>query len=369
MDSTSANDRSSTTERRKVLVLASLTDATGNAVTAQRLVRMLNSLGFSAVAHDANLVKSVEDIQRLQCDAAIGIHGYRAGKWLVDAGVPYIIVLGGTDVNVYLEDSSTDTERKATIYRVLTHAKAIVSFNDILKQRLLTNIPDAQQLPPIIKIPQAVELENIDTRGPSLREMLQMEKETFVVLHPAGLRAVKDPSHVLDSFQRWASSHNDVALVLVGPILDEQVFRAVADKIGSGTFQKGVVRGGKGNCFYHTPVERSGLLKYISESNVVINTSKEEGMANTILEAMASGKPVIARANSGNKTIIKDRDTGWLYETPEEFIEVLDGLYSRNIDSESVCANAKSYIREVHSFDGESTAWADILLRAFHSDT
>ena len=32
---------------------------------------------------------------------AIGVHLYRAGRLLVEGGVPYIMILGGTDINEY----------------------------------------------------------------------------------------------------------------------------------------------------------------------------------------------------------------------------------------------------------------------------
>jgi hypothetical protein len=80
---------------------------------------------------------------------------------------------------------------------------------------------------------------------------------------------------------------------------------------------------------------------------------------------MACEKPVIARANTGNKTLIQDRYNGWLYETPNDFIELLEGMYSGSIRVETVCANAKKYTDEVHSFSAESSRWAHTVRKAF----
>lgn len=79
----------------RVLLLANLTYGTGNAITTARYARFLENSGLEVVTKDAEKVTSQETIQNLNCDAAIGIHAYRAGKWLFCSNVPYIIVIGG----------------------------------------------------------------------------------------------------------------------------------------------------------------------------------------------------------------------------------------------------------------------------------
>jgi glycosyltransferase involved in cell wall biosynthesis len=45
---------------------------------------------------------------------------------------------------------------------------------------------------------------------------------------------------------------------------------------------------------------------------VYVNSSTFEGMSNTILEAMASGRPVVATAVGGNPELVRDGVSGYL---------------------------------------------------------
>ena len=72
--------------------------------------------------------------------------------------------------------------------------------------------------------------------------------------------------------------------------------------------------------------------------DVVINTSISEGFAAIVfdslvcemqvLEAWSAKKVLIARSNSGNCAVIRNGVSGLLYETPEEFIQLLDHVLS-----------------------------------------
>lgn len=57
---------------------------------------------------------------------------------------------------------------------------------------------------------------------------------------------------------------------------------------------------------------RSDIRDVLALTAVYVNSSLFEGMSNTILEAMASGKPVVASAVGGNMELIEDGRTGYL---------------------------------------------------------
>lgn len=56
---------------------------------------------------------------------------------------------------------------------------------------------------------------------------------------------------------------------------------------------------------YHPAVERDVLLAAMVESRALLNSSTSEGMCNSLLEGMACGTPVVARAVPGNLEVIK----------------------------------------------------------------
>lgn len=70
-------------------------------------------------------------------------------------------------------------------------------------------------------------------------------------------------------------------------------------------------------------------MNALLDVDVVINTSSSEGFPAVVIEAWSAGRVVIARKNSGCQAIIHHGENGLLFETPEEFIELLDRVRSQ----------------------------------------
>jgi glycosyltransferase involved in cell wall biosynthesis len=63
------------------------------------------------------------------------------------------------------------------------------------------------------------------------------------------------------------------------------------------------------------------------DADVVLNCSLSEGgMANSVLEALALGRAVLASNIEGNRSLIEDGVTGLLFDTPEEFTRKAERL-------------------------------------------
>jgi glycosyltransferase involved in cell wall biosynthesis len=62
-------------------------------------------------------------------------------------------------------------------------------------------------------------------------------------------------------------------------------------------------------------------------ADVVLNCSLSEGgMANSVLEALALGRAVLASDVPGNRSLVEDGVTGLLFGTPEELTAKADRL-------------------------------------------
>src|SRR6185295_9241732 len=57
---------------------------------------------------------------------------------------------------------------------------------------------------------------------------------------------------------------------------------------------------------------RHDIPRLLRICDVYVNSSRFEGMSNTILEAMAAGRPVVATAVGGNPELVEDGVTGFL---------------------------------------------------------
>lgn len=72
---------------------------------------------------------------------------------------------------------------------------------------------------------------------------------------------------------------------------------------------------------------REGLLKCYKQANLFLFPSRHEGMPNAMLEAMASGLPVIASCIAGNEELVVDGETGYL--VPSEDVESLQAALKK----------------------------------------
>ncbi|MBI1796797.1 MAG: glycosyltransferase [Candidatus Eisenbacteria bacterium] len=72
--------------------------------------------------------------------------------------------------------------------------------------------------------------------------------------------------------------------------------------------------------------ERRDVADLLSTMDVFVLSSREEGIANALLEAMAAGRAVVATAVGGTPEVMAGGETGWLVPpgSPERLAEAID---------------------------------------------
>lgn len=114
---------------------------------------------------------------------------------------------------------------------------------------------------------------------------------------------VKDPVNLAQAFVRLVRRRPDIAprlrLVMLG---DGSLHEAVHDVLRDG--------GVAGQCWL--PGARNDVPALLKAMDVFVLPSRNEGISNTILEAMASGLPVLATGVGGNCELVADGDSGLL---------------------------------------------------------
>ncbi len=280
----------------------------GNAVTVNRIARGLRERGVelsvwdSSVTAEAQIEKEVEASRPTLIHA---FHAFRVGPLALRIArkleVPLVVTITGTDGNHDL----FDPERAQTVRRVLEGASTVTVFHDSMRTRIARALPDLEAK--IAVIPQSVRLEE----GPPypLAERLGLPPNAAVFLFPAGIRMVKNPLFPLVPFDRLAPRFSYLRLVYAGPILDpiegERLLAALAERPWAA---------------YLGPVPHHQMASLFAASDAVLNCSLSEGgMANSVLEALACGRPVLASDIEGNRSLVEDGVTGFLFNGPEEF--------------------------------------------------
>ena len=94
------------------------------------------------------------------------------------------------------------------------------------------------------------------------------------------------------------------------------------------------------------------------QASAVLNTSiSEGGMANSLLEAMACSRPVLAAAIDGNRSLVTDSVTGLLYLDSNEFHTKARQLATDPVLRKQLASMALRMIVERHSPECEATEY------------
>lgn len=327
-----------------VLVLAALTEATGNAVTARRIADHLATRHrvILADANDASVasLRALADAERI--DAAIGVHALLAGPFLRRLGLPYALVFGGTDLYEPVHEL-----QRGQMDRAVAGAARLVAFSPENTARAEWMWPTHADR--ITRIPQAVEVPPPDPSF-SLRRELGLDARDVLVVLPTGIRRVKDPLYAVDAFYRWHRIDPRVHLALAGAVLEPDYAEGALTILAE---RPGVT--------FLPALPRPQMLAAIAEADVVLNTSLSEGMCGVILEAMELGTPVVARRNAGNESLVVHGHTGLLYDSPDELVHWVRALLSSPPLRRRIVRTAREVVRDRHGMARERNAYLEIV--------
>ena len=157
------------------------------------------------------------------------------------------------------------------------------------------------------------------------------------------LRPVKDPLTLLRGMRIVMRERDDVDLYVVG------------DGILRPQLERFCIRNNLHNIFFFGELPHERALELVSSSDILLSTSKEEGLPTVIVEAMALGKCVIATAVGGVPEILKDGKNGVLVPTsaPDKIAQAVIELLN---DSEMRRGLSKAAVKDIEGFSWDKIA-------------
>ncbi len=319
----------------------------GNAVTVRRIEKNLASKGCEVKVFPLDTITAEDTLKGVKCFDADIIHAFHGhiggriarliGKTL---GKPYIITLTGTDVYEALQDS-----RREDMVSSMKNAAAVVAFHKSIECRLVEDLPGLSGKTFVIA--QGVE---IPVCNHFHHSEFRPSEGDVVILLPAGLRPVKNVVFALPLLAGLHEKGARLYFVLIGPILHRGYAAEVLAEMERYPF-----------AHYFGEVGHKAIGWFYEQAGIVLNTSSfEGGMANTVLEAMLVGRPVLGSNIEGNRSIIRDGVSGLLYNGESDFLEKLDMLMGDASLRERLGSNARSFVLE--NFPPEKEAKAYIAL-------
>ena len=280
--------------KQRVAIASSLTPGTGNETTAKRIGEFLNSL-YEVSVVDSNKYESSEDfLARAEpFDLFLGVHLLRSALNISDTWEkPSLFVLGGTDIN----EAVLNSAKLERMQRVVAQTSLIVCFTDSMRikfRRFFPSFPEAH----IAVVWPSVRVNPVPF---NVAKELSLSANSEFILLPTGIRAVKDPSFLIDIIESRAKE----TLLICGPILSESCFAELQNKLIGKRFTRfvGIL---KQNQVHHL----------MTLCKCVVNCSLSEGLANSLLEAFSLKCPVLVRDIEGNSFV----DERYRFKSAEEF--------------------------------------------------
>jgi glycosyltransferase involved in cell wall biosynthesis len=268
----------------------------GNEATLRRLAAGLRARGVRVEivrpGADAAAVARRLTADGSRPDLVHGLHARRGGVLARDVarrlGVPFVLHVTGTDASVDLVDPASS----ALVRSVVGDAAAVLCGNDEEVRRL--GHPRALVLTKGVVVPVVAPEPTPPVRAGEVRALL--------VAH---VRPVKNVGTAVGVARRLRGEGVPLALLVLGDVLNEAERARCVRLAGGEAAWRAVHRPG-------VPPERVG--GWYAGADLVLNTSHAEGVANSVLEAMAHGRAVVASGVAGNEAVLgTDGSRGLLY--------------------------------------------------------
>lgn len=168
-----------------------------------------------------------------------------------------------------------------------------VSLSKEIKQYLIQKVAINSK-----KVKQIYNGVNLDFFS-SVNSAVKGNHDKIRIITVGRMEAVKDPLTSLEAIVGLIPTFPNIEFIVVGSGSMIPVIEAAAQKCG---IRNQVICLG----------EREDINSLLTSSDIFVQSSLVEGVSNTILEAMASGLPVVATDVGGNSELVEERVTGLL---------------------------------------------------------
>lgn len=153
-----------------------------------------------------------------------------------------------------------------------------------------------------------------------LRTSLKLKSDDFVLIYPAELSRRKNQKMIIRCVAQLVEENKNIKLLLPGLDSSGGYYHKFAEELN---VSKHIIFLG-----YRTDIHK--LLKI---SDLSVSTSKQEGLPVNIMEALASGLPVIATDCRGNRDLVCDGINGYLVkiDDDQDLIHKIKLMYDKKI--------------------------------------
>lgn len=221
-----------------------------------------------------------------------GYLSYRINKKF---GIPYVISLRGSDVPGYSDRFTFIYDiLKPLIVRIWKSAASVISNSQGLKELALESNPRQE----IGVIYNGI---NIDQFKP---DASRKNPEEFVIT-PGGSRITtrKGLNYLVEAVSELVTGHPNIRLRIMGEGNSEEDLKNMVRELKL-----------ENNVEFLGRIPHENTVPRYQEADLFVLPSLNEGMSNAMLEALATGLPIVTTNTGGASELVKDGENGFIVE-------------------------------------------------------
>ena len=289
-----------------------------------------------AVGHTVMGAALAEQLARLQVEHIHAHHGYFASWMALTAarllGISFSFTLHGSDL----------LQRADLLSAKLRECRFCVTVSEFNRQHILRNYAST---PPEKIVVQRL---GVDRVTPSPQTYDENHSGQFHILSVGRLHPVKNYGFLIEACARLRDQGFETLCSIVG----DGPERSALEKQIVGLRLQGRVR-------LVGRVPRSELANYYRQADLVVLTSKSEGIPVVLMEAMAHQRIVLAPAITGIPELVEHQRTGFLYQPASlaNFVSAVNWIHDNksslsDVQRAAAASIATSYNRQrnLHNF-------------------
>jgi glycosyltransferase involved in cell wall biosynthesis len=355
-----------TSKPRVAIVAASMDILGGQGVQAHALVSALRRDGWPVtfIPIDARLRRELEWIRRvpglrtivnqtlyvpslIRLSEVDIVHVFSASYWsFLLAPMPAMLIGRGAGKRVVLHYHSGEADDHLTRWGALVHpwlrlAHEIVVPSEYLRQVFARHGYDATV------VENVVDLRRFEYRD---RQPLRAR-----VLSTRNLEAYYRIDLVIEAFARFRDSVPDATLTIAGYGRQEPMLRALASRVAADAIR------------FVGRIEPDAMPRLYAEHDIYVNASEVDNQPVSILEAMASGLPLVSTAAGDIPFMVRDGETALLVP-PGNGAAIADAIGVVWRESAAARERARRAASDVARFTWPAVRdrWADVYAATRH---
>ena len=268
------------------------------------------------------------------------------GAWAArKAGIPHLFTMHGG--RYYAEQ----LRRRVALHLAARGSTAVVSVSHSLARHLARDLWISPAR--IVTVANGVRPPRIQNTEPPLREQLGLDLDDRLVVAVGNLYPVKGHTHLLEALALLAQRHPRLHVAIAGRGELEKALRERAREL-------------RVEKRFHLLGLRSDVGDVLAAADVFALPSLSEGVPLALLEAMLSGRPVVASAVGEVPTVLGEGGAGILVSpgNAEGLANALDALLADPEAARRLGAAARTRAMESYSFDAMLNRYLELYAEA-----